>query len=69
MNPEYTLFQDTQNGDFFIVTTDRVNRFCIPSQFKQYRSYKSAALALLEMKRVQTLRDTKLPYFLVEQAS
>ena len=68
MNPEYTLFQDTQNGDFFIVTTDRVNRFSIPSQFKQYCSYKSAALALLEMKRMQASRDTQLPYFLMEQA-
>lgn len=69
MNPEYSLFQDIQNGDFFVVTTDRINRFSIPKQFKQYRSYKSMALALLEMKRLQTERGTSLPYFLREQAS
>ncbi len=69
MNPEYTLFQDIQNGDFFVVTTDRVNRFSIPKQFREYRSYKSVALALLEMKRLQNARGTALPYFLREQAS
>jgi hypothetical protein len=69
MNPEYIIFEDIINGDFFIVTLDRVSRYPIPKQYKQISTHNHVKPAMIEMKRLQKLRDAQIPEFLREQAS
>jgi hypothetical protein len=68
MKPIYVLHLDLSNGQYFIVTRNKTEKLITPPAFRALREFRSNALAILEMNRLQAIRNHSMPAFLVEQA-